>query len=1713
MRQCMLGTLGLLTLVLNATAGVPEGNRLTYLDRSDPYFVSRSFPKLTTPQWVGEDGIESVVILGIDDMRGFEKWESYLRPILERLKQIDGRAPVSILTCSIDPQQRHLQKWLKEGLSLEAHTIDHPCPILQGADFDRAKSTYDRCVDLMFSVANNTPVAFRVPCCDSLNTPSPRFYAEIFNKRTSTGNFLTIDTSVFNRFTPNDPDLPESVVFDDQGKDRFIKYLPADRTFVNVVEDYPYPYVVGELCWQFPCTVPSDWQGQHLHGANNPVTVEDMKKALDATVVKQGVFDMVFHPHGWIKSEQVIAFIDYAVRKYGKRVKFLTFQEAQRRIDRYLLAGQPLRTEEGTDNGVRLIDLNDDGYIDVVIGNQQLRQSRVWVPENTSWKIGNFPVSLTASNSSSEGEDIRVRFGVVAPGTSASMVVRTPSASGTWHFDGTNWLKDKKADKKLPFSDSSGFTVHQGPDDGVRLRDLDHDGSCELLVSNSQEQGVFSWDPVQHCWVPCSFSLPAEMRLVGAEGNDRGVRFIDVDEDGDEDVLFSNEEGCALYLFQSMRVGWTVPVFEERRRVGQKPRIPEIVRHGTNQGAWFSKQHLWVQNEHTAQLSDLVDKRSFSELLGDQVPGPKSPDDALRMMEVRAGFQVQQVASEPLVMDPVAFAWGTDGKLWVVEMADYPLGIDGQGKAGGRIRYLEDTTGDGNYDQSVLFLDEIGYPTGIMPWRKGVLVTAAPEIFYAEDQNGDGRSDFVQVLYEGFVEGNQQHRVNGLVWGLDNWIYCANGDSGGKVRSLKTGQVLDIRGRDLRIRPDTGEMETQSGQTQFGRNRDDWGNWFGCNNSNPMFHYVLADHYLARNPYLSTPSVRVPVSINPGASPVFPSSQTVERFNDPSGANRFTSANSAMVFRDTWWGERFYGNTFVSEPVHNLVHREVMWPEGSTFRSRRSEDETESEFMSSRDSWFRPAMLKTGPDGALWVADMYRQVIEHPQWIPDDWEERLDLRAGHLQGRIYRVLPVGKSPKRIPRFDKVSLRDLVDAMESPNGWQRDTVQQLIIWRNDDNAVPLLQKMVFDSDRPLARLHALCTLDGLNALSVKILDHALQDKHDGVRRHAVRLTGNSITSYPELGSRLLELHNEMAPQTRMQLAYALGQWHADESGILLAKMLIDSWEDPYLRASILSSANFHVDSISKRVLKSPRLTQDRKLQLIEPLLRMAVSTGNRGVELRILKSVAQRLDSGYSVQQIQMMGQFLSLRRQQGRVLMELNGSPVSMHPVWKQVRDMLETGREALKDNMAKETVKIASLGLLGYQREYETRDSNQLISLLVPQTPVNLQLEVIDQLRQWSDLSLVLKQLVSGWTRYAPVLRDRILDLLLLREVSTSALLDAIENGDIALNEIDLGRRQQLLGHAIATVRQRAEGLFAPRSKSARSDLVSEYIQRGKRLTGNDARGKQLFEKHCSVCHRFNDVGNAVGPDLLGLSDRSLKAMFSAILDPNVAVEAKYVSYLALTQSGQVLSGLVSAESGTSLTLVDQQGKDQVILRNQLESLTSTGKSLMAEGWEEELGVQDLVDIVSYVSSTPAPPKEFNGNQPAVIRQNTKGEWLLTASDGAIYGDTLVFSGFYGTLENWNSKSDYAEWTIEIPQAIQCDVWMHWSCGDNSSGESFLVSVGDQRIEGVVTSTGNEMTFRRKKIGSISLELGESKLRFRSLEDLSGSLIHLKGIYLVPSP
>ena len=448
---------------------------------------------------------------------------------------------------------------------------------------------------------------------------------------------------------------------------------------------------------------------------------------------------------------------------------------------------------------------------------------------------------------------------------------------------------------------------------------------------------------------------------------------------------------------------------------------------------------------------------------------PLSPEEGLASMFTKPGLEIELVAAEPLVMDPVAFDWGPDGRLWVVEMRDYPNGMtwnqidDPLNVPGGRVKVLTDTDSDGRYDEAEIFLDNLPFPTGVKVWDKGILVTAAPSIIYAEDTNGDSKADRQETWYEGFAKSNQQHRVNGLAWGLDNWLHVANGDGGGVILSKTTRDEVDIRGHDLGIDPFSKKIDLLSGRTQCGRYRDDWGNWFGCNNSNPLWHYPMRHSDLKRNALLSPPSPTVNVPVEPGAAPVYPLSETLERFNQPDRANRFTSVCGPAIFRDATLGAAYSGNAFICEPVHNLVSRQVLRPRGATFTSDRSLDEMNSEFLASTDNWSRPVSVRTGPDGALWVADMYRLVIEHPEWIPHEWQEKYDLRAGADRGRIYRVFPAGKNPGAVPKLAKLKNSELVEQLDQANGTNRDLVHQMLLWRKAREVTPALKALAKDGE--------------------------------------------------------------------------------------------------------------------------------------------------------------------------------------------------------------------------------------------------------------------------------------------------------------------------------------------------------------------------------------------------------------------------------------------------------------------------------------------------------------------------------------------------------------------------------------------------------------------------------------------------------------------------
>ncbi|MBN1853598.1 MAG: VCBS repeat-containing protein [Pirellulales bacterium] len=619
--------------LLCSVAQAADGNRLAYLDEfCDPYYVGHETAKLTTPQWCGDGEVEAALVLSIDDLGDTQRYEKFLRPVMDRLKKIDGRAPLSIMTQQVDPNDPIIHQWIKEGLSLEAHTVDHPCPCLDGGNFAKAKSTYDRCVDGMALVSQGRSIGFRMPCCDSMNSASPRFFTEIFNKITAGGNFLSLDSSVGQLFTANDSQLPKSLILQDDLQPRFAKYPPPDRKFVNYVHDYPYPYVIARLCWEVPLATPDDWQGFNLNGPCSPATVSDMKAAIDAAVLKQGVWTLTFHPHNWIRNDQVIELIDYAIEKHGRKVKFYNFREIYERLTKNVLGGQPLREASGQDNGVRVLDLNCDGFMDVVIGNEKLRQTRLWSPEEKAWIVSDFPVELVTIGSA--GRDAGVRFGLLDKSGGASLLVRNERVSGVWHFDGRSWQPDPEG---LIGLDLGGpvATSQLGRDRGVRLVDLDGDGLCELMVASDNQRGVFQWQPARHGWKKLPFTPPPGTMIVDPQGRDAGCRLVDIDEDGHPDIVFSNAKRYSLHLFQSMEDGWAQKRMESKRADGNA--IPPIVREdGTNNGVWFKYRHIWVQNEDVGEMALIggkplkipIESYSYAQLLqGDIHSAARDPND------------------------------------------------------------------------------------------------------------------------------------------------------------------------------------------------------------------------------------------------------------------------------------------------------------------------------------------------------------------------------------------------------------------------------------------------------------------------------------------------------------------------------------------------------------------------------------------------------------------------------------------------------------------------------------------------------------------------------------------------------------------------------------------------------------------------------------------------------------------------------------------------------------------------------------------------------------------------------------------------------------------------------------------------------------------------------------------------------------------------------
>ncbi len=864
-----------------------------------------------------------------------------------------------------------------------------------------------------------------------------------------------------------------------------------------------------------------------------------------------------------------------------------------------------------------------------------------------------------------------------------------------------------------------------------------------------------------------------------------------------------------------------------------------------------------------------------------KMPKPLSLEESLKSFQTKPGLRIELVAAEPLVMDPIHLDWGTDGKLWVVEMADYPLGIDGKGTPGGRIRFLEDRDGDGKYESSTLFLDGLNFPTGVKAWRKGVLVVAAPEIFYAEDTNGDGKADKREVLFRGFREGNQQHRVNGLVWGPEGWLHLANGDSGGKIESVKTGKKLDLSSFDLKIRPDTGEMELTSGRTQNGRARDDSGNWFGCSNSRPLFQFVLPDKFLRRNPHIIYPKASVDVSDPPVAPKVFPIGDESVRYNNAYSMGHITSACGLTLYRDDRLGKNFHGNAFVCEPVHNLVHRMVLEPKGVAFSSRRAEDEKESEFLASSDSWFRPTAAITGPDGGLWVVDMHRFVIEHPEWIPESWQKVIDLRAGQNRGRIYRVVSDKCAKSMVPPIlAKLDDSELIANREHSNGWIRDNAEMLLLWH------------------------------GASSIPKKVS--------------------------PD---------NKSNP---LQKVFALGNDSSSGAGKELAKIALEHSDDPYLLAGAMSSLLPHLSIVAEAASKA---SIENRRPLLPYLFETAIALNNT-------KSISMLL-SGPVYQDADRFESYAAFFKALDRRKITLAKFQEKTPHIADGISALGEKARKIAGSLTARSNDRISAFLLLGRSKAARKTDLGILVSGISPGVPVEVQRAAITRLVELGATDL----LFSHWAEITPEIRATILTQCLSRSAFAGKLLDAIETGSIPIASIDLANRDRLIRYPNAKVKTRAAKIFTASSSKNRADILKQF-QPSLKLKGNLANGKIIFQSTCMVCHKLEGIGLDLGADLTALTDKSGPALMTAILDPNQALEDKYMLYAVTLTGGETLAAMISGESGEGITLQLLDGTVRKLLRSEIKSLKSTDRSAMPEGLEAALDPQKLADLIAFVQT-----------------------------------------------------------------------------------------------------------------------------------------------------
>jgi putative membrane-bound dehydrogenase-like protein len=978
---------------------------------------------------------------------------------------------------------------------------------------------------------------------------------------------------------------------------------------------------------------------------------------------------------------------------------------------------------------------------------------------------------------------------------------------------------------------------------------------------------------------------------------------------------------------------------------------------------------------------------------------PLSPPESLATMRLAPGLRIEVFLAEPAIASPVAMEFDERGRLFLVEMPGYPLDT----RPTGRVKLLEDADRDGRYEKVTVFADGLVLPTGVMRWKGGALVTAAPDVWYFEDTDADGRADVKRRVLTGFAATNPQHTVNGPVYGLDNWIYLAHegpaeaivfkdkfGDRGRGIRfdDAPGAAPLDAGRQGVRFRPGTRALEALSGRTQFGHAFDDWGRYFTLDNSHHVRHEVIAARYLRRNPDLLLATAMQEVSDHGAAATVFPITRQA-RFEMLSEPGQFTSACSLTFVPGGPLREALGLSSLVAEPVHNLVHRDVWSPAGATFTARRGEEGRE--FLAAADAWFRPVNFAAGPDGALYVVDYYRPIIEHPEWTAEHHHrDSPALYQGGDRGRIYRITAAGQGPPRavagLP--GEAATEALVAMLAHPNLWWRRHAQRLLVDRQPPEAPARLERLFRESPSALGRLHALWTLEGLGRLDPALIRAALDDREPGLRENAVVLAEARLRGDRALESRLLAMADDADARVRFQVACALGELDSPAARTAQERLLARGVEDAWMQVALLSASSARAAAWLERAMGRAGGLTERETPGRATFLREAAGVvGARGRADEVDRLVSRVADAAKPAddwwRRAALEGLGRGLRRR---------GGGASTVPESARVRllALVESDRAAARapaldllalGGLPGGAATGAALSRAAARASDRARDAGEradAIALLAlgrpgpldrlrpfldPREPEGVQLAAARAMRT-SGGDEAANLLLAQWRTLTPAVRAEAAEALVADPGRARALLAAIKDGRVQAWTLGFGHKRDLLMHDDAGIRAVAHALLEERP-GARDQILSRYEAALDRPT-DPIRGEQVFRDVCAKCHRFRGAGAEVGPDLGTVANRPASLLLKDILMPSLSIAPHYELYLVERVSGGTDEGVLAAQTPTTLVLRREGGDERVIPRDDVRRLQVSQLSSMPDDLEQQVDEQQMADLLRYLTGPP---------------------------------------------------------------------------------------------------------------------------------------------------